>query len=142
MRKLIYFIFLIFLSTCSSPEKKVVDTSLSSKERAIKIYQEGLEAIEKSDYFFAAKKFSESEILLPQSDWASKSALMIGYCYYSINFYEEAILNLERFIKTYPASKNLDYANYLIAISYYEQIPDVQKDIEPLLNLKKRSSFF
>ena len=47
---------------------------------------------------------------------------MIGYCFYSINFYEDAILNLQRYIKTYPASKNLDYANYLIAISYYEQI--------------------
>ncbi len=138
MLRFIYFIFLIFLASCSSPEKQTVDQSLSNEDQAIKIYKDGLSALENNDYFYAAKKFGEAEILLPQSSWASKSALMIGYCYYSINFYEDAILNLERYIKTYPASKNLDYANYLIAISYYEQILSEEKDIDPLLKSKKK----
>jgi len=142
MLKFIFFICLIFLSTCGSPEKKTIDKSLPNKEQAIEIYKQGLEAIERSDYFFASKKFSEAEILLPQSDWAAKSALMAGYCLYSINFYDEAILNLERFTKTYPASKDLDYAHYLIAISYYEQILDEKKDIEPLLKSKEKIEFF
>ena len=142
MLKFIFFICLIFLSTCGSPEKKIIDKSLPNKEQAIEIYKQGLQAIERSDYFFASKKFSEAEILLPQSDWAAKSALMTGYCFYSINFYDEAILNLERFTKTYPASKDLDYAHYLIAISYYEQILDEKKDIEPLLNSKEKIEFF
>ena len=67
---------------------------------------------------------------------------MIGYCLYSINFYDDAILNLERFTRTYPASKDIDYAHYLIAISYYEQILDEEKDIEPLLKSKKKIIFF
>tara|TARA_B100000029_G_scaffold328793_1_gene321125 strand:- start:1232 stop:2071 length:840 start_codon:yes stop_codon:yes gene_type:complete len=142
MLRFISFIFLIFLSTCGSPEKKVSNQTLSSKEQAVEVYKEGLAALERSDYFFAAKKFGEAEILLPQSDWASKSALMIGYCFYSINFYEDAILNLERFAKTYPASENLSYANYLIAISYYEQILSEEKDIEPLLKSKEKIEFF
>tara|TARA_B100001123_G_C15261025_1_gene1006585 strand:- start:630 stop:1466 length:837 start_codon:yes stop_codon:yes gene_type:complete len=142
MLKFIFFICLIFLSTCGSPEKKIIEKSLPNKEQAIEIYKQGLKAIERSDYFFASKKFSEAEILLPQSDWAAKSALMTGYCFYSINFYDEAILNLERFTKTYPASKDLDYAHYLIAISYYEQILDEKKDIEPLLNSKEKIEFF
>ena len=142
MPKFIYLIFFIFLSTCGSPEKKAIEKSLPNEEQAVKIYKEGLKAIEERDYWFASKKFGEAEILLPQSKWAAKSALMIGYCLYSINFYDEAILNLERFTKTYPASKNLDYAHYLIAISYYEQILDEQKDIEPLLASKKKIVFF
>mgnify|MGYP001446782746 CR=1 FL=1 len=142
MLRFFCFICLIFLSTCGSPEKKTVKESLPIKEKAIKVYKEGLEALEKSDYFFASKKFSEAEILLPQSDWAAKSALMVGYSFYSINFYEEAILNLDRFVKIYPADKNLDYAHYLIAISYYEQILNEQKDIEPLLKSKKKIEFF
>ncbi len=142
MLRFFCFICLIFLSTCGSPEKKTVKESLPIKEKAIKVYKEGLEALEKSDYFFASKKFSEAEILLPQSDWAAKSALMTGYCFYSINFYDEAILNLERFTKTYPASKDLDYAHYLIAISYYEQILDEKKDIEPLVKSKDKIEFF
>ena len=142
MLRFISFIFLIFLSTCGSPEKKVVDQSLSNTEQAIKVYKEGLEAIEKGDYFFAGKKFEEAEILLPQSDWAAKSALMVGNCFYSMNFYRDAISSLERFTKTYPASEDLDYANYLIAISYYEQILGEEKDIEPLLKSKDKIEFF
>ena len=88
MLKFIFLISLILLSTCGSPEKKAGKQSLSTKEQAIEVYKEGLKAIERSDYFFASKKFSEAEILLPQSQWAAKSALMVGYCFYSINFYE------------------------------------------------------
>ncbi len=142
MQKLIYLIFLIFLSSCGSGEKRILKQSLPAKDQAIKVYKEGLKAIEVSDYFYASKKFSEAEILLPQSEWAAKSALMVGYCFYSINFYDDAIINLERYTRTYPASDNLDYANYLIAISYYEQILDEEKDIEPLLKSKKKIEFF
>ena len=142
MQRVIYFIILIFLSNCGSPEKKIIDNSLPPQEQAIAVYKEGLEAIEKSDYFFAQKKFGEAEILLPQSAWAAKSALMSGYCFYAINFYTEAISGLERFTKTYPASKNLDYAHYLIAISYYEQILSEEKDIDPLLKSKEKIEFF
>ena len=83
------------------------------------------------------KKFDESESLLPQTNWAAKSSLMSSYCMYSLNFYDEAILNLKRFKKVYPADSNIDYAEYLIAIMYYEQILDEQKDIEPLILSKK-----
>ena len=141
MPKFIYLFFFIFLSTCGSPEKKVIQEILPNEEEAVKIYKEGLKALEERDYFFASKKFGEAEILLPQSDWAAKSALMIGYCLYSINFYDDAILNLERFTRTYPASKDIDYAHYLIAICYYEQILDEKKDLEPLLKAKKKFEF-
>ena len=140
MRNLVY-LFCFILSCCGSSEKKVLDQKLSTEDQAIKVYKEGLQAIEKFDYFFASKKFSEAEILLPQSEWAAKSALMVGFCFYSINLYDDAILNLNRFIKTYPASNNLDYAHYLIAISYYEQILDEKKDIEPLNKSKKNRVF-
>ena len=142
MPKFICFIFLLFLSACGTSDKKDVKTNLPNEEKAIQVYKEGLQSIEKGDFFFAAKKFSEAEILLPQSDWAAKSALMTGYCYYSINFYNDAIINLQRFVKIYPASKDLDYAHYLIAISYYEQILDEKKDIEPLLKSKEKINFF
>ena len=86
MLKFIFLTCLIFLTTCSSPEKKAVNKSLPTKEQAIGVYQEGLKALQKADYFYASKKFSEAEMLLPQSDWAAKSSLMSAYCLYSINF--------------------------------------------------------
>ena len=61
---------------------------------------------------------------------------MSSYCFYSINFHEEAIASLENFLRKYPADKNIQYAAYLIALSNYEQILD-EKDLKPLLKSKK-----
>ena len=141
MLKFIFLTCLIFLTTCSSPEKKAVNKSLPTKEQAIGVYQEGLKALEKADYFYASKKFSEAEMLLPQSDWAAKSSLMSAYCLYSINFYDDAILGLERFIKTYPNDKNIPYAHFLLGMCYYENIIDERKDLEPLIRAKKKFEF-
>ena len=140
MRKNLFFIFLItFLLSCGGP--KLDDQAIkppTTNEEAIKIYQEGLDGMLEGNFLYASRKFSEAEGMLPQIDWASKSALMSSYCLYNINFYQEAVLNLERFIRIYPASPYISYAHYLIAISYYEQILDEDKDIQPLLISKKK----
>ena len=90
-------ILIIFIN--SSCSKKDLNTPKLEKasidEQMTKSYNEGLEALNSGDPFVAANKFSEAEILLPQSEWAAKSALMVGYCFYSINFYDDAILNLD-----------------------------------------------
>ena len=132
---ILFFSTLLFFS-CSKKEASV-SSAPSTQEDAIKVYEEGLKFLEDGQYFYARKKFDQSESLLPQTQWAAKSALMSSYCLYSNNFYDEAILNLKRFIKTYPADTNIDYAHYLIAISYYEQILDEDKDIRPLILSKK-----
>ena len=144
MRKNLLFIFLItFLLSCGGP--KLDEQAIkppTTNEEAIKIYQEGLDGMLEGNFLYASKKFSEAEGMLPQIDWASKSALMSSYCLYNINFYQEAVLNLERFIRIYPASPYISYAHYLIAISYYEQILDEDKDIQPLLISKKKIEVF
>ena len=144
MRKNLFFIlFIIFLLSCGGP--KIDDKALNpptTNEEAIKIYQEALNGLQEGNFLYASKKFSEAEGMLPQIDWASKSALMSSYCLYNINFYDEAILNLERFIRIYPASEYVSYAHYLIALSYYEQILDEDKDIQPLLISKNKIENF
>ena len=64
---------------------------------------------------------------------AAKSSIMASFSLYGINFYSEAEENLKRFLKTYPADKHVIYANYLLAIVYYEQIEDERKDIKPII---------
>ena len=144
MRKNLFFIFLItLLLSCGGP--KLDDQAVkppTTNEEAIKIYQEGLDGMLEGNFLYASRKFSEAEGMLPQIDWASKSALMSSYCLYNINFYQEAVLNLERFIRIYPASPYISYAHYLIAISYYEQILDEDKDIQPLLISKKKIEIY
>ena len=83
-----------------------------------------------------AAKFNEVEILFPQSIWAPRAAIMAAYSYYTQDYYGDAIAELNRFLRVYPNDKNLNYAYYLLAISYYEQIVD-EKDLQSIMMAKK-----
>ena len=65
---------------------------------------------------------------------------MSSYALYGINFYSDALENLERYLKKYPADTNVMYAHYLIAIIHYEQISDEQKDLKETRRHKFRSN--
>jgi outer membrane protein assembly factor BamD len=134
-----FFVFFLFFS-CSKKEPEI--NIPPEKDNSFEIYIEAVNAMNKGDYFYASKKFSEAELILPKSDQSAKSSLMSSYCLYLINFYPEATANLERFIDKYPADKNISYAYYLIAIIFYEQILDEKKDINPLIKTKKKIEFF
>ncbi len=145
MFRLRIFIFFIFLVLCSSCSKEQINKSTikgkSLDHQVLKAYEEGIEALEGGDVLYAAKKFNEAETLFPQGKWASKSALMAAYSYYTQDYYGDAIAELERFIKVYPLHKNLDYAYYLLAICYYEQIVDEKKDLQSIIKAKKNFQF-
>ena len=135
---------LIFFSliSCSKDEKEVsLIKEVNQELEMISAYEEGMAYLENNDTFNASKKFLEAELLFPQSDWAPKSALMASYSYYMQNFYSEALHNLNRFLKTYPTDKNIAYANYLIAMCYYETIEDEKRDSAPLLKAKDQFNF-
>jgi len=135
-----YFLILIlflFFSACSKDKiKESVINENSLELQVLEAYKSGIESLEQGDVLFAAKKFNEAEILFPQSIWAPKSALMASYAYYSQDYYEDAIAELQRFVKIYPKYKHLDYAYYLLGISYYEQIVDETKDLKSIIDAK------
>ena len=143
MNKLKYllFFFLIILSSCSKEKEISLIKETNQDLEMITAYKEGLQGLEDNDFYYAAKKFLEAELLYPQSEWASTSALMASYAYYLQNFYSKALLNLERFLKTYPNNRNIDYAHYLIAMVYYETIEDEKRDTKPLLRAKEKFEF-
>ena len=140
-QKLIFSCLIIFLIVSCSKEEPELNIQ-ADKEKSFEIYREAVVAMNKGDYFFAAKKFSEAEPILPQIEFSAKASLMSSYCLYLINFYADSIENLERFLNQYPADKNAAYAHYLIAVSLYEQILDERKDIQPLLKSKEKMNFF
>jgi len=134
------FLIIFLLFSCSKKEPEI--NIPSSQDKSFEIYKEAVDAMNKGDYFFAAKKFSEAETILPTIEFSARASLMSSYCLYLINFYPEARANLERFINQYTADKNVAYAHYLISIVMYEQILDEKKDIKPLLESKKKIIFF
>ncbi len=135
-------VLLLFLNSCSDKKKEISKiTEPDQNMELIATYKEAYQALEKNDNYYAAKKFLEAELLYPQSIWAAKSALMASYSYYLQNYYSESLSNLERFIKTYPTDKNIQYAHYLIAMCYYESIEDEKRDSEPLIEAKNKFNF-
>ncbi len=140
--KILFLITFVIFTSCSSDNKKVSIIEESDLElQMIDAYKEGYEELEKGDVIYAAKKFNEAELLYPQSKWASKAVLLSAYAYYSQNYYDRSIQELERFIKKYPNHKNMDYAYFLLAMCYYENIIDEKKDLEPLLLSKQKFEF-
>ena len=135
-------IILLLAISCSKEVKK--ETIINEKSLYLQVkesYEKGMNALENGDVLFAAKKFNEAEILFPQSEYAPKAALMAAYSYYVQDYYGDTINELERFFRLYPLHKNIDYAHYLMAISYYEQIVDEKKDLQSIEKAKKNFNF-
>ena len=140
MKKNIFILLLFFLIlSCGANKNEISNEELKNP---YSIYEEGIEAFQKNDYFFASKKFSEAELNFEQLDHAAKSALMASYSLYAINFYDEALENIERYLKVYKSDKNIIYAQYLKALIFYDQINDEKRDIEPTVKANQQIDFF
>jgi outer membrane protein assembly factor BamD len=135
----LFFVIFTILVSCTKKDefKESVIKEKSLDLQVLEAYQEGVKSLESGDVLYAAKKFNEAEILFPQSEWAPKSALMAAYSYYTQDYYGDTIAELERFLRVYPLSKNLDYVYYLLGVSYYEQIVDEKKDLQSIIKAKK-----
>ncbi|MHA1152493.1 MAG: outer membrane protein assembly factor BamD [Alphaproteobacteria bacterium] len=92
------------------------------------LYNSAMNAMQAGNRVEAARLFDEVERQHPYSTWAAKAQIMAAYAHYQDNRYDEAINALDRFIQLHPGNKDIAYAHYLRAISYYEQISDVGRD--------------
>jgi len=95
---------------------------------AEQLYNDGLSRLKNSDYPGAAKKFSELDKQYPHSEWSRKALIMTAYSNYEGKQYEEAITASKRYLQAHPETKDAAYAQYLMAMSNYNQIPDVTRD--------------
>ena len=139
-QKIILILILVFSAVSCSKNETLYEPK--DKIDGHKLYTDGLNSFMKGDYFYAEKKFSEAELNFENVDFAAKAAIMSSYSFYAINFYDEALFNLERYIKKYSADKNIVYGHYLIAIVHYEQISDEKKDLKPLVDANLKIDFF
>ncbi len=97
---------------------------------AEEVYNDGLARVQKGDFDGAVKKFSSLDKQYPYTDWARKGLIMEAYANYEGGFYEEAITASKRYLQSYPNTSDAAYAQYLMASSYYDQIPDITRDQE------------
>lgn len=92
------------------------------------LYAEAQKRLDRGNTLMAAALFDEVERQHPYSPWARRAQLMSAFSYYIAKDYNKAIQNAQRFLSIHPGNKDAPYAYYLIALSYYEQISDVNRD--------------
>ena len=137
-KKLSYIIIFLLIISCSKKEENTTILKEKNLEtQMIEVYNQAMREFERGDVIYAGKKFSEAELLFPQSVWAPRAILMSAYGYFSQGYYANAINDLERFIVKYKNHKNSDYAYYLLALCHYDQIVDEKKDLNEILQSKK-----
>lgn len=92
------------------------------------LYGLAKERLDQGRYEEAAKLFDEVERQHPYSVWARRAQLMSAFSYYTAEKYTDAISSAQRFLTIHPGNRDAAYANYLVAMSYYNQIADVTRD--------------
>ncbi|HAE01929.1 MAG TPA: outer membrane protein assembly factor BamD [Rhodospirillaceae bacterium] len=115
-------LMLLALTACSDEEPVYVERPVEE------LYNEAMDMLEVQNYTGAVASFEEVDRQHPYSVWATKAQLMSAYVNYRADKYDEAIIALDRFVDLHPGNRDIGYAYYLRAISYYEQIVDVGRD--------------
>ncbi|MCU0986061.1 MAG: outer membrane protein assembly factor BamD [Acetobacteraceae bacterium] len=119
---------LALLAACSSSNSDANDPLISRDRPVEQIYNEAVDAQQAGNNARAVALYQEVERQHPYSSWATSAKLMAAYNEYMRGRYTEAIGALDRFINLHPAHRDIAYAYYLRAMSYYEQIADVERD--------------
>jgi outer membrane protein assembly factor BamD len=92
------------------------------------LYNRGVDAMVTQRYPLAVEQFDSIEQNYPYSSWAANAQLMAGYSQYLQQKYPDAIATLDSFIQLHPSHKDIAYAYYLRALSFYEQIEDIKRE--------------
>jgi len=117
------------LSGCASLGGGGGDKELAYVARDVEsLYAAAKDRLDRGDLQVAAALFDEVERQHPYSPWARRAQLMGAFTYYARADYNEAISAAQRFLSIHPGNKDAPYAYYLIGLSYYEQISDVERD--------------
>lgn len=117
----------VILTGCGGTKDK---QKLEADRPVESLYNQAADSLDRGEYNESARLFEEVERQHPYSQWATQAELMAAFSYYKNTRYDEAILALERFMELHPGNPSTDYALYLKALCFYEQISDVARDQE------------
>jgi len=119
---ILLFVFIYSCSNKKTNEIEYVERSLNN------IYITALNSLIKYDFKQASAEFDEVERQHPYSKWSKKAIIMSSYASYKDKDYIKSEANLKRFLSLYPASEYAAYAQYLLAMNYYDQILEINRD--------------
>lgn len=113
----------LLLGACAEGEFETLE-----KRQPEEIYKLAESYMQNGSPETAARYFSELERLYPYSDWAKRGMVMAAFAYHTLGNYEESRASADRFLSFYPADEDAAYAQYIKALSFYDQIGEVGRD--------------
>ena len=116
------------LGACGSLGRRQAEQAQYTDEPVERIYNTGMEQLDRRRWAEALAAFEEVERQHPYSSWARRSMLMEAYASYQARQYDDAIEDAQRFTSLHPGNESAPYAYYLIAICHFERILDVGRD--------------
>lgn len=122
------FLLVVALAACSGSGRGADRTENLDIYTPEQIYQRGEYELTQGRADDAAYYFSEIERLYPYSDWAKQALIMQAFSYHQGRDYPNSRASAQRYIDFYPTDEDAAYAQYLLALSYYDQIDEVGRD--------------
>ena len=126
--RLVAVVLISLLAACGVFERPVDHEESLEGYNAQQIFERGEFELERSRYDDAGYFFSEVERLYPYSSLAKRALIMQAYAYHQGKDYEDSRSAAQRYIDFYPTDEDAAYAQYLLALSYYDQIDEVGRD--------------
>lgn len=127
-------LLIVGMAGCTSDPGRTTGTIFNPQEvpleafEAEQIFERGEFELTRNRPDDAAFYFAEIERLYPYSDWARRALIMQAFSYHQDQDYPNSRSAAQRFIDFYPDDDDAAYAQYLLALSYYDQIDEVGRD--------------
>ncbi|MFT4792372.1 MAG: outer membrane protein assembly factor BamD [Paracoccaceae bacterium] len=120
-------ILTLVLAACSGKEDDPFADPYAGRSAA-SIYAEAEVLLNDGDAVASGEMLEELERVHPYSEWAKRAMIMSAFAYYQATEFDRARLAAQRYIDFFPSDAEAPYAQYLIALSWYDQIVDVARD--------------
>ena len=114
---------LLVMAGCGRNEKTSIEDMTAPE-----IFSQAEAELETGNSGDAAVTFGEVERLYPYSELAKRALIMQAYSYHLGKDYENSRSAAQRYIEFYPAGEDAAYAQYLLALSHYDQIDEIGRD--------------
>lgn len=123
------FMLVAVLAGCGAFRGQAKNKTPDEDLTAAQIYKRAEYELEsKRDAKTAAKDFATVQRLYPYSDWAKRATIMEAYADHQSRKYDDSRAAAQRYLDYYPGDQDAAYAQYLLALSYYDQIDAIGRD--------------
>ena len=117
----------ILLAACNTAEVTSSEF-VDDVQPAEVLYNQALANMDAGDLKAAGERLEELDRQHPYSEFSRRSLILSTFVNYRRGDYPSTIATGKRFISLYPGDKDAAYAQYLIGMSYFKQIPHITRD--------------